>query len=194
MRVKGMKKNERNCMSRISSIQNDIDRIPIHEHAFMKSTDVIFLEEVRDLCKQNKCGMYGSSWACPPAVGSIEECRAQCLAYERAFMFTTATKVESRYDVKGWIHAREEHEKLTDRVADIFRSCCTGSLLLSTEGCLLCKACTYPNAPCRFPNRMYPATEGYGILVLQTAKACNIKYNNGVDTITYFSMVLFNAG
>jgi hypothetical protein len=40
---------------------------------------------------------------------------------------------------------------------------------------------------------MYPATEGYGILVMQQAKVCNIKYNNGVDTITYFSMVFFNT-
>jgi predicted metal-binding protein len=180
-------------MSKISSIQNDINRLLIHEHVFMKSTDVIFLEEVRDICKQNKCRMYGSSWACPPAVGSVEECKTRCLAYEHAFMFTTTTKVKSRYDVKGWIHAREEHEKLTDHVADIFRSYDGGSLVLSTEGCLLCKACTYPNAPCRFPNRMYPATEGYGILVVQQAKVCNIKYNNGIDTITYFSMVFFNT-
>jgi predicted metal-binding protein len=180
-------------MSRISSIQNDIDRLSIHEYVFMKSTDVIFSEEVRDICKQNKCGMYGSSWACPPAVGNIEECKVQCLAYEYAFMFTTVTKVKSRYDVKGWIYARKEHEKLTDQVADVFRSYDGGSLVLSTEGCLLCKACTYPNGPCRFPSRMYPATEGYGILVMQQAKECNIKYNNGVDTVTYFSMVFFSS-
>jgi predicted metal-binding protein len=160
----------------------------------MKPADVIFSEEVRDICTQNKCGMYGSSWACPPAVGSVEECKARCLAYEYAFMFTTATKVRNRYDVKGWIHAAREHEKLTDRVADVFRSYDPGSLVLSTEGCHVCKACTYPNAPCRFPDRMYPATEGYGILVMQLAKACNIKYNNGADTITFFSMVFFNAG
>lgn len=181
-------------MSRIASIQNDIDRLAIHEYTFMKSTDVIFSEEVRDLCKQNKCRMYGSSWACPPAVGSVAECKAQCLAYSHAFMFTTATKVTRRYDVKEWMRAGMEHEKLTDKVADVFRSYDAGSLVLSTEGCHLCKTCTYPGAPCRFPDRMYPATEGYGILVIQQAKTCNIKYNNGMDTITYFSMVFFNAG
>lgn len=180
-------------MSRILSIQNDIDRLSIHEYAFMKSTDVIFSEEVRDLCKQNKCGMYGCSWACPPAVGSVAECKAQCSAYDHAFMFTTATRVKRRYDVKEWIRAGREHEKLTDKVADVFRSYDEGSLVLSTEGCHLCKACTYPSTPCRFPHRMYPATEGYGILVIQQAKLCNIKYNNGADSITYFSMVFFNS-
>jgi predicted metal-binding protein len=180
-------------MSRISSIHSDIEQLPIHEYAFMNSTDVIFSEEVRDICKQNKCGMYGSSWACPPAVGSVEECKARCLAYSHSFMFTTVTEVKNRHDVKEWIRAGKEHEKLTDHVADIFRSHDADALVLSTEGCILCKTCTYPNAPCRFPDRMHPATEGYGIMVMQQAKACNIKYNNGTDTITYFSMVFFNA-
>jgi hypothetical protein len=39
---------------------------------------------------------------------------------------------------------------------------------------------------------MYPATEGYGIMVMQMAPALNINYNNGANTVTYFSMVLFN--
>ena len=180
-------------MSKISSIQRDIEQLSIHEYAFMSSADVIFLEEVRDICKQNKCGMYGSSWACPPAVGSVEECVAECLTYTQAFMFTTATKVNNRYNVKEWIQAAIEHEKLTDQVADIFRSYNADALVLSTEGCHLCKTCTYPKAPCRFPDRMYPATEGYGIMVMQQAKICNVNYNNGMNTITYFSMVFFNA-
>jgi predicted metal-binding protein len=180
-------------MSRISSIQRDIEQLPIHEYAFMDTNDVIFSKEVRDLCIQNKCGMYASSWACPPAIGSVDDCKARCSNYKHTFIFTTATKVKNRYDFKGWIHARKEHEKLTDRVADIFRFYDAPALVLSTEGCLLCKTCTFPDAPCRFPNRMYPATEGYGIMVMQQAKVCNVKYNNGVDTVTYFSMVFFNA-
>ena len=180
-------------MSVILSIQRDIEQLPIHEYAFMNSANVFFLEEVRDICRQNKCGMYGSSWACPPAVGSVEECKARCLSYRHAFIFTTATKVKDRYDVKEWIQAGKEHEKLTDQVADIFRSYDAEALVLSTEGCLLCKTCTYPQAPCRFPDRIYPATEGYGIMVIEQAKFCNVKYNNGIDTITYFSMVFFNT-
>ena len=180
-------------MSIISSITRDIKQFPIHEYAFMKSTDVIFSEEVRNLCKQNKCGMYGSSWACPPAVGSVEECMAKCLPYTHALMFTTTSKVKNGYDSEGWIKAREDHENLTDNVVDIVKSYDADALVLSTEGCMLCKTCTYPIDPCRFPKRMYPATEGYGILVIQQAKLCNVKYNNGKDFVTYFSMVFFKA-
>lgn len=85
-----------------------------------------------------------------------------------------------------------EHEALTDRVAAVFRSFDKDALMLSTEGCTVCKKCTYPDTPCRFPDRMYPATESYGIMVMQMAPALNIRYNNGANTVTYFSLVLFN--
>jgi len=39
-----------------------------------------------------------------------------------------------------------------------------------------------------FHNRMFPATESFGIMAIQQAPLCNIKYNNGPNVITYFSM------
>jgi predicted metal-binding protein len=158
----------------------------------MRSEEVVFSQEVRQLCRQNRCGMYGSSWACPPSLGSVKECRDRALAYSHACMFTTVTGIENSYDMKGWIEARHQHEELTARAAAVFRAYDASALVLSTEGCLLCEKCTYPDAPCRFPERMYPATEGYGILVMQQAKKCNVKYNNGRNTVTYFSMVFFD--
>jgi len=174
------------------TIQTQIDCLPIHEYAFMGSSDVIFSDEVRGFCEKNGCGMHGTSWACPPAVGTVEECKAQCLTYKHAFMFTTVTKMKNNRDIKGWQEARKEHEKVSDSVADIFRSYDKNALILSTEGCLICKKCAYPDEPCRFPERMYPATESYGILVMQQAKECNVKYMNGTNTVTYFSMIFFN--
>lgn len=176
----------------ILKIKHEITCISIHEYAFLKPDDVIFSDEVRDLCRKNTCGMYGTSWACPPAVGSIEECKAKCLLYKHAFIFTTVSKTKRKFDLEGWKRARIEHEKITDDVAKVFRYHAKESLVLSTEGCLLCKKCTFPDAPCRLPDRMYPATEGFGILVMKQAKECNIKYYNGPNTVTYFSMVFFN--
>ncbi len=173
-------------------LNREIAQFPIYEYAFFKSNEVIFSDEVRTLCEKNDCGMYGTSWACPPAVGSTEKCIQDCLGYEHAFIFTTVTEVMDSYDIQGWLDARVEHEKVTDAVAMIFRSHYKDPLILSTEGCTVCKNCTYPDAPCSFPHRMYPATEGYGILVLQQAQFCNIQYDNGPNTITYFSMIFFN--
>ena len=174
------------------SIEQEIKLLPIHEYAFLKPEEVIFSEEVREICEGNSCGMYGTSWACPPAVGSLEECQKQCLEYEDTFIFTTATQIKNSYDVQGWLEARIQHEKLTDKVGEVFRKYTKSPLILSTEGCNVCKSCTYPNEPCRLPEKMYPATEGYGILVMEQAQLCGIKYNNGINTVTYFSMIFFN--
>lgn len=171
----------------------DIESLPIHEHAFMRSVDVIFSDEVRSLCEKNGCGLFSTSWACPPAVGSVADCQKRCLEYTYAFMFTTVNDLKGQYDMEGWNHARKKHEKVTDAVVSVFRRYDKSLLALSTEGCALCKKCTYPNATCKYPDRMYPATEGYGILVLEQARKNNVKYNNGANTVTYFSMLFFNS-
>ena len=62
---------------------------------------------------------------------------------------------------------------------------------LSTEGCSICATCTYPDAPCRFPDQMHPAVESYSISVVELAKISGVRYINGADSITYFSVILF---
>lgn len=179
-------------MSRIEEIiSKEKDNLNIHEYAFMKSNTVIFSDEARRLCENNVCGMYGTSWACPPAVGSIEECQKRCTDFENSFMFTSLAKLNRKYDMAEWGKKRQEHELITEKVARIFRDEFKESLILSAEGCNLCAKCTYPEELCRFPNRMFPAAEGFGIMVIQLAPLCNIKYNNGANTITYFSMIFF---
>lgn len=179
-------------MSNQIKLEKELNKLPIREYVFLKPSEIIFSNEVRALCEGNGCGMYKTSWACPPAVGSVEHCIEKCQAYEHAMLFTTATEVASSFDMKGWLLARAEHEALTDQVATVFRKYDTNSLILSTEGCMICKKCTYPDSPCRYPDRMYPAVESYGIMVMQMAPVLNIRYNNGINTVTYFSMVLFN--
>ncbi|MBR6781391.1 MAG: DUF2284 domain-containing protein, partial [Clostridia bacterium] len=57
--------------------------------------------------------------------------------------------------------------------------------------CDLCEKCTYPDAPCRFPDRALTSVEANGIQVIELAKNIGINYNNGENTVTYFSMILF---
>ena len=173
-------------------IKNGVRNLDIHEYAFLLSEEVIFSEEVRRLCEKNACGQYGTCWACPPAVGSLEACRNRCLECKNAFLFSTVNSLKNQYDMEGWEISRRKHEKVTDTVVGIFQKYDEAFLTLSTEGCLLCKKCTYPDSPCKLPSRMYPATEGFGIMVVQLAANCKIKYHNGANTVTYFSIIFFN--
>ncbi len=64
---------------------------------------------------------------------------------------------------------------------------------LGCGGCELCKKCTYPDAPCRFPDKATPSVEACGINVVELSKKIGIKYNNGPNTVTYFCIILFNS-
>ncbi len=179
-------------MSTIESMINEQkEALHIHESAFLDASQVLFTEEVRSLCEKNSCGLYGKSWACPPAVGTLQECEARCKRYEHAFVFTTLTQLEDMYDFEKWIEAKETHEEVTTAVEKLFRTQYDDILVLSVEGCRICETCTYPDKPCRFPDRMHPAAEGHGILVTELAKTAGIHYINGQNTLTYFSVIFY---
>jgi predicted metal-binding protein len=167
------------------------EQLKIHEYAFLFSKQVTFSDEVRRLCERNACGMYGKSWACPPSVGSVEDCKAKCRVFHHALIFTSLSTLRKKHDIRGWQGARIRHETINESVVSIVRSQFDKMLALSTEGCMVCENCTYPNQPCRFPKRMFPATEGFGINVLELAKTCGITYYNGPNTVTYFSILFF---
>ena len=63
-------------------------------------------------------------------------------------------------------------------------------LPLGAGCCTRCKDCTYPDAPCRFPEKMVSSMEAYGMLVLEICKANGLSYYYGADTMTYTSCFL----
>ena len=65
------------------------------------------------------------------------------------------------------------------------------NLMLTSEGCQNCASCTYPDSPCRFPDKMYPSVESYGISVVNEAAAAGMHYINGTNTVTYFAKYIF---
>ncbi|MBP2133632.1 putative metal-binding protein [Methanomicrobium sp. W14] len=176
-------------------IKKEKNNLGIHEYAFTKPENITFSEDVRKACEKNLCGMYGKSWACPPAVGAIEECSDRCSEYKNAFVFTTLTAIDKKCNVRQklckWAEAAKKHKDITEEVKKLFEPHFDKILALSTEGCRICKSCNYPDEPCRFPDRMQPSAEGYGISITKLAKTCGIKYYNGPDTVTYFSIIFF---
>jgi predicted metal-binding protein len=184
-----------NGPDRVKEIEETIlrnrEQLKINEYAFLESHQVLFSHEVRSLCERNACGLYSKSWACPPSVGSIEHCQNRCSEFHDAVVFNSLSPLLKKNDVSGWHEARRMHEAITEEVVKIFRPSVDCILALSTEGCMVCETCSYPNSPCRFPERMFPAIEGFGINVIQLAKTCGIKYHNGPYTVTYFSAIFF---
>ena len=149
--------------------------------------------EIRDACAQDKCHSYGKNWACPPACGSLEECENRIRQYSAGLILQTTGKMEDSFDTEAISRISEEHdihiknfqEKLNNSVS-LERQW----KLLGTGPCKNCPECSYPQSPCRFPEKMIVSLEATGIFVTEFCKVNNIPYYYGPNTLTYVACVL----
>jgi len=161
----------------------------IHEYAEIEVNKINFTEDVVNACKMNYCGKYNTTWTCPPGVGTLKSLKEKFNKYETAFVFTTKHQLEDSFDIEGMDKARIQHEKRDEKIQKEIVD--VKYKILSASCCDICKKCAYPDNPCRFPDKAKTTVEACGIDVVNLAKDCNIKYNNGENTVTYFSIVFF---
>ena len=60
-------------------LENQLAEFPLFAYGFIDPQTLDINQRVRCIC-QTECPMFGKSWACPPAVGEVEECRAKCFS------------------------------------------------------------------------------------------------------------------
>ena len=178
-------------MDIITEIEKAIGQTGFSEFGYVEIGTLKYYPEVRKICEGNTCRNYGSSWACPPAVGTIEECKARVEQYDKMLLFSLAYQLEDSFDFDGMINGMKDFKRTVDKLQEKLDAIPLDYSLLSNEGCNRCTSCTYPDAPCRFPHLLHHSLEGYGFIVNELAKEAGIKYNNGSDTVTYFGAVLF---
>ena len=162
----------------------------VHEYAFLEPETIEFKDEIQEICNNGRCEMYGKTWACPPALGDAEECKKRCLEYSKALLFSAKYDLEDSFDYEGMLESGVKFRELCDDIYNIAGADSDKFLMLCNGACLRCKECTYPNSPCRSPEKLFLSLEGHGIVVSELAKSVGMKYINGKDTVTYFGMIL----
>lgn len=179
----------------IAEIQTQIEEslleLPIVQYAWISEEEIPFSERVRSICKE-ECPRYGTSWSCPPGVGSVEQCRQRCGQFLNAFLFTTIAEVNDTDNMEETLATRPAHEAVTKEVQKILEIHFGETLALSAQSCAICRACAYPEEPCRYPDKMLPCIEGYGIVVPPLAEKAGIEFVNGAGIVTWFGMILFS--
>lgn len=170
-------------------IETRILELPVVQYLWIDTKELDFSERVRMICQQ-ECPRYGKSWACPPGVGTVEECQARALSYEEAFVFTTIAEVQDAANMEETLGTRKGHEQITHQIEQILREYYTDTQPLSGDSCAICENCAYPEAPCRHPEQMIPCVEGYGIVVPLLAEKAGIEFMNGNNVVTWFGIVL----
>ena len=83
--------------------ENELKEIGIHDYGMILTTDIPFEQEIQRICEDNSCRLYGKTWACPPAVGTVDECRARCLQYKTALVFNAVYPLEDSFDYEGML-------------------------------------------------------------------------------------------
>ena len=120
----------------------------------------------RAMCADNRCGMYGKCWTCPPDAGDIDE---------------GMQEAGNRHSMLGRTLAKRILPELGEK-----------TLHLGAGGCRFCARCAKrDDLPCRAPKEALSSMEAYGIDVYRTVSKTSLKYINGQDTVTYFGVVLF---
>ena len=171
-------------------LEQQMAQLPIVQYEFFSTSQLVFSEKVRHIC-ESECAQYGKSWACPPAVGPVDACRAHCLSYPPALLITSLSEVTDIENLETTLATREEHEELTRQVKALFSAQGVETFVLSTESCAICEHCAYPGGPCRFPDRMFPCVESQGILVTDLAEKFHIDFQAGGNLVTWFSLILY---
>ena len=170
-------------------LEQQLSELPLFQYAFMPTEELIFTDRVRHVCKE-ECPMYGKTWACPPAVGTVEGCQARCQTFPEFLMISTVTEVPDIADLEATLATRADHEAITHEVTDLIRGQGCETLTLSTEACAVCESCSYPNEPCRYPDKMFPCVESYGILVTEICERYGMEFFNG-NIVTWVSLIFF---
>ena len=165
---------------------------PLYAYEFIQTEELVFADRVRYIC-EHECPMYNTSWACPPAVGTVEECRERVMAFREGLMIATITEVSDIANIEETLATRADHERITHEIKDLIAGACSETLALSTESCAYCQRCSYPEAPCRHPGRMFPCVESYGILVTDLAEKHGIDFLAGNNLVTWFSLIFYRG-
>ena len=171
-------------------LEQQLSQLPIAQYEFFETHELEFAQRIRMIC-ETECPRYGKTWACPPAVGTVSECKARCLAYPHGLLITTLADVTSISHMVECLATRPAHEATTQEVIRFLQEQGLEVYGLSTESCAICQECTYPNAPCRHKEKMLPCLESHGIVATSLADKYGIEYLYGPQVVTWFSILLF---
>lgn len=173
-------------------LEKQLASLPLLAYGFLEQGELDFTPRVRAVCA-GECPMYGKTWACPPAVGSVERCRQRCLSYAGCLMLCTAGEAGDITDMAQTLATREAHEAITEQAGRFLRSQGAEIFILSCRSCTLCPSCEYEaGRPCRHPDKMHPCVESHGINLIPAMEKLGLAFSYGGNVVTWVSLIFYN--
>ncbi len=153
-------------------------------YGYLDIEKIEFLTEIRDMCAANKCGKYNQNWSCPPACGTLDDVKNKVLTYDYGMMLQATEEMEDDYDWDAIQRAFARCKESLSILRKELKSLGKDILAIGVDGCSKCTTCTYPDAPCRFPDELSPSMEACGMFVSKECEKAGMKYYYGPQTMT----------
>ena len=170
-----------------------LEKLGVFQQGTLAVEEIPFSSAVTEACKANRCGKYATCWTCPPGLDP-EAAKQQIRRYTTAWVFTCKYDLEDPFDYETMVAGGKTTHKKLLKLTEELRAEGVEHMALGCEACILCEKCTYPDAPCRFPEQAIPSVEACGVNVVTLAKRVGVRYNNGPQTVTNFCVILENGG
>ena len=152
---------------------------------------LVVREEVRAMCEVNSCGRYNMSWACPPALESLEVYQEILTGYKGGYVFQTIARMEDDFDYDAIKGAQDLFAERFNILAEKTQGISDEVALFAAGSCKLCEKCSYPDNPCVHPDRMFPSLEACGLVVSDVCQLAQVPYNHGPRTIAFIGGALY---
>lgn len=178
-------------MMDMEKLEQELSQLPLYFYTFLEPETLEFSQRIRYICSA-ECPMYNKTWACPPAVGEVEQCKSRCLQYKNCLLMGTVTEVADIANIDQTLATRPAHEEITNLVRELFRQQGVEPYVLSTEACSVCEVCTWlEGKSCRHPDQMHPCVESHGINLIPTLEENGLTFQYGENIVTWYSLLFF---
>jgi predicted metal-binding protein len=150
------------------------------------------MSECRKLCAENLCGEYGVTWACPPGVGSEEECLNTVRCFSEAAIIVKKFENVDVNDKPLVDRLGAEHQDVCRKTAIELRHEGCRATAFADGGCKHCKKCSYPDSPCKFPDQMVASISSYGIMMDRYMSSQGIEFEFEEGCMTLYGLILYS--
>ena len=152
-----------------------------------------FNQDVRNMCNPQACRNYNKSWSCPPACASLEELSNYAKTFSHGIIVQTVGDIEDSYDWDGIMAVSLQQKKNFALMRGELKKEYDSVFAMGSGACQVCDSCTYPDTPCRFPEKMEVSMEACGLFVSKVCKDNGIAYNYGEGKMAFTSCFLFQT-
>ncbi len=175
-------------MTQREKIIKAIEETGFDEYREIKSSDIIFSQDVFNSCKQNICGNYSQNYSCPPLSGDMDENKARFLKYDNAIIINKIVFLGNYYELM-----KKSTQDVNELLIELRKKLENEPVMIAGPGgCDICKECAAKtNEPCRFPEKKRYSMEGSGMDIVGMSLKLNMTYNAGDKKVGFFMIVLY---